>query len=885
MAAGISPPAIILGLLFILSLFSTSVSSAEAEENLLAFRSSLEDPTNALSGWSPAAGHVCNWTGVTCDPSSGRVASLVLRSLNLSGEISPSLCRLAGLSELNLAGNFFNQSIPLHLAQCTSLQALNLSNNLLWGTLPDQISQLRSLTSLDLSGNKLEGALPIGLGALDRLRVLNLGGNMFTGALHISIFGNLSDLVHIDISQNPSFSSELPPQLGNLKKLRKILMQSAGLRGGIPQSFVGLGELEILDLSRNNLSGKIPVGFGLRLAKLVYLDLSQNRLSGSFPGEICSGMVLAELNLHTNSFSGELPESMGSCSNLERLQLQNGGFSGEFPSGLWALSKMTVIRAENNRFSGEIPDYIRTASRLELVQIDNNSFSGRIPPGFGMISSLYRFSASMNGFYGELPENFCDSPAMSIISFSHNSLTGSIPSPRRCRKLVSLSLAGNHFTGEIPNSLTQLPVLTYLDLSDNNLSGEIPQGLQNLKLALLNVSFNQLSGEVPLPLISGLPASFLQGNPGLCGPGLANPCGAEEAQKRRNLSLTYALISIAFAGGVILVAAALYVKNQSLRRKARRAHSASWKSVLYYPLRITEDDLLMRFNESNCVGRGAFGEVYAIRLPGGEVVAAKKLIYPTNLSMRSLKTEIKTLAKARHKNLTKLLGFCYSEGIVVLIYESLPKGSLGDAISRSGFSMEWPTRLRIAMGAAQALSYLHEHYVPTLLHRNVKSRNVLLDVDYEPKLTDFGLDRVLGESSYGSSMASELGSRCYLAPECGYSKKATEKMDVYSFGVLLLELVTGRPAEQPEPRDSLDVVRWVRRRINTDNRFQILDQKISGTALPSISGALDLALRCTAVSPEKRPTMLEVLRSLQSLESAADPPPVLSADTSYSGNP
>lgn len=763
MAAGTSLPAVLLGLFFFLSLFTISVSSAEAE-HLLAFRSSLEDPTNALSDWSPAAGLVCNWTGVTCDSSSGAVVSLVLRSLNLSGEISTSLCRLTGLSELNLAGNFFNQSIPLHLSQCTSLQTLNLSNNLLWGTLPDQISQLPSLTLLDLSKNKLEGPLPIGLGALNRLQVLNLGGNLFTGALHISIFRNLSDLVHIDISQNPSFSSELPYQLGNLKKLRKILMQSAGLHGGIPESFRGLDELETIDLSRNNLSGKIPSGFGLGLAKLVYLDFSRNKLSGSFPGEICSGMVLSELNLHTNSFSGEIPESMGNCSSLERLQLQSSGFSGEFPSGLWSLSKLTIIRAENNRFSGEIPDSIRTASRLELVQIDNNSFSGRIPPGFGTIGSLYRFSASQNGFYGELPENFCDSPAMSIISFSHNSLSGSIPSPRRCRKLVSLSLAANHFTGEIPGSLAQLSVLTYLDLSDNNLSGEIPLGLQSLKLALLNVSFNQLSGEVPLSLISGLPASFLQGNPGLCGPGLANPCGAEGVQKRRNLSLTYALISIAFAVGVLLAAAAVYAKNQSLRRKARRAHSGSWRSVLYYPLRITEDDLLTRFNESNCVGRGAFGEVYAIRLPGGEVVAAKKLIYPTSLSMRSLKTEIKTLAKARHKNLTKLLGFCYSEGLVVLIYESLPGGSLGDAISSSGFSMEWPTRLRIAMGAAQALSYLHEHYVPTRLHRNVKSRNVLLGVDYEPKLTDFGLDRVLGESSYGASMASELGSRCYLAP-------------------------------------------------------------------------------------------------------------------------
>ncbi|MQM20588.1 hypothetical protein Taro_053612 [Colocasia esculenta] len=890
MATTTSPPCFLLLLICLVFLFLAlcAISGGGASSDadlLLAFRSSVEDPTKGLSDWSPsAAAHVCNWTGVTCSaPSvsaasksgSGLVTSLDLRSLNLSGEISPALCQLAGLSHINLAGNSFNQPIPLHFSQCTKLQTLNLSSNLLWGTLPDQMTLLSSLTLLDLGRNRIEGPIPLGLGSLWKLQVLNLGSNLFSGALHPSVFANLTELTHLDLSQNPTLSSELPRDLGKLEKLQKVLMQSSGLHGDIPQSLLGLHNLEVLDLSQNNLSGRIPLGFGLGLAKLLCLDLSQNKLSGSFPIDICYGKVLSELSLHTNAFTGVLPESLGKCSSLARLQLQNSGFSGNFPPGLWSLPKLTIIRAENNWFSGVIPDSIRTAARLEQVQVDNNSFTGRIPLGLGALGSLYKFSASLNGFYGDLPDNFCDSPVMSIVNLAHNSLSGPIPAPRNCRKLVSLSLAANHFTGAIPSALAQLPVLTYIDLSNNHLTGEIPQGLQNLKLALFNVSFNQLSGKVPSSLISGLPASFLQGNSGLCGPGLPNPC-EEVKQKRRNVGLICALISFAFAVGVMLLAVGLRARHRSSLMQPWGPLPGSWKCVFYYPLKITEDDLQAGLNERNCVGRGAFGEVYVIGLPGGDTVAVKKLIYSTSLSQRSLRTEVKTLAKARHKNVAKLLGFCYSEGFILLVYEFLPKGSLGDAVARSDFSFEWPRRLRIALGAAQALSYLHKDYVPKLLHRNVKSTNILLDVNFEPKVTDFALDRVVGEASYKLSVASELGACCYMAPERGYSKKATEKMDVYSFGVVLLELITGRPAEQAESRDSLDVVKWVRRKINTTNGgFQILDPKISNSSQQEMLAALDLALRCTSVMPEKRPTMLEVVRSLQSLEPIVDLSPVL----------
>ncbi|WCJ33942.1 Leucine-rich repeat receptor-like protein kinase family protein [Euphorbia peplus] len=876
-----SPIYFLLSITFPTLFFLTSSSSLPESDILLSFKSSIEDPQNSLSTWSSNSNlHYCNWTGINCSsPNSLTVTSINLQSLNLSGEISSSICELNSLNVLNLADNLFNQPIPLHLSQCTSLVTLNLSNNLIWGTIPEQISGFGSLRVVDFSRNHIEGKIPDSIGSLVNLQVVNFGSNLLSGNVP-SGFGNLSEILVLDLSQNAYLVSEIPSEIGNLEKLEELLLQSSGFYGEIPDSFVGLKSLAVLDMSQNNLSGVVPPKLGSSLRNLVSFDVSQNKLSGSYPNGICSSQGLKNIALHTNFFSGSIPGSVQECLNLERFQVQNNEFSGDFPDGVWSLGKIKLIRAENNRFSGNIPDSISMATQLEQVQIDNNSFTSNIPHGLGMVKGLYRFSASLNGFDGKLPPNFCDSPVMSIINLSHNSLSGQIPELKKCRKLVSLSLADNGFTGEIPSSLADLPVLTYLDLSDNKLTGSVPQGLQNLKLALFNVSFNQLSGRVPPALISGLPASFLEGNPGLCGPGLANSCSEELPRHHHSVGLSpmaCALISIAFGVGILLIAAGFFVFHRSSKQKSQEG---GWRSVFFYPLRVTEHDLIMAMNEKTAVGSGgAFGRVYIISLPSGELVAVKKIVNIGSQTSKTLKAEIKTLAKIRHKNIVKVLGYCHSDEAIFLIYEYLHKGSLGDLIGKPDNDvLQWSVRLRIAIGVAQGLAYLHKDYAPRLLHRNIKSKNILLDMDFEPKLTDFAFDRIVGDAAFRSTIASECADSCYNAPEVGYHKKATEQMDVYSYGVVLLELITGRQAEQAEPAESLDIVKWVRRKININNgAVQVLDPKVSNGFQQEMLGALDIAIRCTSVMPEKRPSMVEVVRGLLCLTSISQfPRPSLS---------
>ncbi|KAJ0987056.1 hypothetical protein J5N97_005412 [Dioscorea zingiberensis] len=668
------PHHLLLLLLFISTSITTTTSSSSSSEQdlLLSFKSSIINGSHqSLSNWSPNT-PTCNWTGISCSTSSPpSITSIDLQGLNLTGSISSSICQLPHLSHLNLANNLLSQPIPLHLSQCSSLISLNFSNSLLWGTLPDQVSQITSLTVLDLSHNQIEGQIPLGIGSLKSLQVLNLGSNSFSGAVHSSIFANLTELLLLDLSQNPSLSSELPVELGRLSKVKRIFMQGCGFFAGIPESILALHELEVLDLSRNNLTGRIPLGFGLGLTKLVSVDLSQNKLYGSFPADVCYGKALQEISLHTNSFTGFVPGSIGKCSSLESIQIQDNGFYGEFPAGLWSLPEIRIVRAENNRFSGELPDFVGVPSLLEQIQIDNNSFTGRIPKGIGLINTLYRFSASFNGFHGS----------------------------------------------------------------------------------------------VPLSLVSGLPASFLQGNPGLCGPGLPNQCIKTERKKSsRSSGLIFAAIAIAFAFGFMLLALGLFAVH---RLSCKKSLTSNWKSVFFYSLGIREDELLMSLDEKNIIGRGTFGDVYKIKLPTGECIAVKKLSNSGKLSFRTAKAEIRKLAKTRQKNLTKLLGFCHSENVVLLIHEYLSNGSLGDSLCNLESPLELTVRMHIALGAAQ---------------------------------------------------------------EQGCSKKATDQMDVYSFGVVLLELITGRKAEMPEPRESIDIVTWVRRKINMTNAtHQILDPNISNS--------------------------------------------------------
>ncbi|QCD97464.1 serine/threonine kinase [Vigna unguiculata] len=260
-----------------LSIFDLSSSSSEGD-TLLSFKASIEDSKKALSTWSnTSSNHYCNWTGITCSTTPLlSVISINLQSLNLSGDISSSICDLPHLSYLNLADNIFNQPIPLHLSECASLETLNLSTNLIWGTIPSQISQFASLRVLDLGRNHIEGKIPESLGSLKNLQVLNMGSNLLSGTVP-AVFGNLTKLEVLDLSQNPYLVSEIPEDIGDLENLQQLMLQSSSFQGKIPDSLVGLVSLTHLDLSENNLTGGVPQALPCLLYTSIYFFGTPNK--------------------------------------------------------------------------------------------------------------------------------------------------------------------------------------------------------------------------------------------------------------------------------------------------------------------------------------------------------------------------------------------------------------------------------------------------------------------------------------------------------------------------------------------------------------------------------------------------------------------------------
>jgi serine/threonine protein kinase len=239
---------------------------------------------------------------------------------------------------------------------------------------------------------------------------------------------------------------------------------------------------------------------------------------------------------------------------------------------------------------------------------------------------------------------------------------------------------------------------------------------------------------------------------------LPNDCVDAPSRKRRGLALAATVAS--FLAGAALLAAGAF----AVCKRLHGGEPSPWKLVLFHPVKVTGEELLAGFHDRSIIGRGAFGKVYLIELQDGQNIAVKRLVNSGKLTFRAVKNEMKALAKVRHKNIAKMLGFCYSDGEVSVIYDYLQMGSLQDLICAPKFTMAWKDRVRIAMGVALGLAHLHRDHTPQVLHRDLKASNVLLDDEFEPRITGFGVDRVVGEMAYQTSMASDLNCKCYVAP-------------------------------------------------------------------------------------------------------------------------
>ncbi|CAL5383921.1 unnamed protein product [Camellia sinensis] len=786
-----------------------------------------------------------------------------LRSLDLSynlftGDFPVSITNLTNLEKLNFNENvgFKVWQLPENISRLTKLKSMVLTTCMVRGLIPASIGNMTSLVDLELSGNYLVGQIPVEVGLLENLQQLELYYNGLSGAIPEEL-GNLSKLVDWDMSVN-KLTGKIPESICRLPKLKVLQLYNNSLTGEIPEAMANSTTLTTLSVYDNMLTGEVPRGLG-GSSPMIVLELSENRFSGELPAMACNGGKLLYFLVLENMFSGKVPESYASCRSLLRFRVSYNQLEGSIPEGLLALPRVSIVDLGYNRLNGSIANTIGNAKNLSELFIQSNRISGVLPPEISQAVNLVK------------------------IDLSNNLMSGPIPSEiGNLRRLNSLMLQGNKFNSSIPDSLSSLKSLNVLDLSNNLLMGNIPESLCELLPNSMNFSDNLLSGPIPLSFIKGGLVESFSGNPGLCVPVNLNPsgtnlpiCSQSYKQKKTN-----SIWVIGVSVGIVVVGIILFLKrwfsSQHPTMENDETLSSSFFSYdvkSFHRISFDQRQIVEAMVDKNIVGHGGSGTVYRIELSNGDVVAVKKLWSLKTKDSASedqlfvaneLKTEVDTLGSIRHKNIVKLYCYFSSLDCNLLVYEYMPNGNLWDALHKGKILLDWAIRHQIALGIAQGLAYLHHDLKPSIIHRDIKSTNILLDINYQPKVADFGIAKVLqargGKDSTTTVIAGTYG---YLAPEYAYSSKATTKCDVYSFGVVLMELVTGRKPVEAEFGENKNIIYWVSSKVETkEGAMEVLDKQISRLFKDEMINVLKIAIRCTFKAPGQRPTMNEVVQLL-----------------------
>ncbi|KAL9438682.1 hypothetical protein AB3S75_024368 [Citrus x aurantiifolia] len=866
-------------LLFLIftSLGVSSASAATDKEILLQFKGNItDDPHNKLASWVSSGNPCENFKGVFCNPD-GFVDKIVLWNFSLGGVLSPALSGLKSLRVLTLFGNRFTGNLPQEYAEMQTLWKINVSSNALSGSISEFIGDLPNIRLLDLSRNSYSGEIPFALFKYCyKTKFVSLSHNNLSGSIPLSI-ANCTYLEGFDFSFN-NLSGELPSQICNIPVLDFISVRGNALTGTVEEQFSQCQSIKNLDLSSNLFIGLAPFGV-LGLKNISYFNVSHNGFHGEIPEIGICGEGMQVFDASWNEFDGVIPLSITNCRNLKVLDL---GF---------------------NRLIGSIPTGITDLRRLLKISLANNSIGGTIPPNLGSIEVLEVLDLHNLNLRGEVPDDISNCQFLLLLDVSGNALGGDIPQALyNMTNLKILDLHQNHLNGSIPPSLGNLSNLQVLDLSQNSLSGSIPSSLGNLRnLTHFNLSSNNLSGTIPSTIQHFGVSAFLN-NTGLCGPPLETSCsgrgkGMTPTSKNPKVLSVSAIVAIVAAALILAGVCVVTIMNIKARRRKRDDETMVVEGT---PLGSTDSNViigkLVLFSKSlpskyedweagtkalldkEClIGGGSIGSVYRASFEGGVSIAVKKLETLGRIrNQEEFELEIGRLSNIRHFNLVAFQGYYWSSTMQLILSEFVPKGNLYDNLhgvnypgtSTGGIGnpeLHWSRRFHIALGTARALSYLHHDCKPPILHLNLKSTNILLDENYEPKLSDYGLAKLLPIlDNYGlTKFHNAVG---YVAPELAQSLRLSDKCDVYSFGVILLELVTGRkPVESPTTNEVVVLCEYVRELLERGSASACFDRSLRGFAENELIQVMKLGLICTSEVPSRRPSMAEVVQVLESI--------------------
>ncbi|KAL5732052.1 hypothetical protein ACHQM5_004711 [Ranunculus cassubicifolius] len=791
-----------------------------------------------------------------------------------SGKIPASYGSLKELTYLSLAGNDLSGFIPSEIGNLTNLRELYLGYfNEYKGGIPPEIGNMVNLVRLSLANCGLQGPIPPELGNLNKLDTLFLQTNQLTGSIPAQ-FGNLSSLKSLDLSNN-GLTGEIPEEFSKLEELILLNMFINKFHGEIPHFIQGLPNLEVLNLWENNFTGAIPPMLGEN-GRLKYIDLSTNKLTGLVPRYLCSGRRLETLILLNNFLFGPLPDDLGACTTLVRVRMGQNYLSGTIPEGFLYLPEVLLMELQNNYLTGSLAEYpAKVSSKLGQLNLSNNRLFGSLPSSIAKFSGLQTLLVSGNRFTGEIPREIGQLKHLLKLDMSRNNFTGVIPPEiGNCILLAYLDLSQNQLSGPIPIEIAQIHILNYFNVSSNHLQKSLPKEIGAMKsLTSADFSYNSFSGRIPE---TGQYAYFNStsfiGNPQLCGSFL-NPCNSNSTVSKQTLDQNNPKAQVPgkfklfFALGLLTCSLTFAIVAIIRTRSGGRKSSKVWKLTAFQKLNFGSSDILECLKDTNIIGRGGAGIVYKGVMPNGEQVAVKRLLGISKGSSHDngFSAEIGTLGRIRHRYIVRLQAFCSNKETNLLVYEYMPNGSLGEILhGKRGVHLKWDTRLKIAIEAAKGISYLHHDCSPLILHRDVKSNNILLDSEFEAHVADFGLAKFLQDTGNSECMSAIAGSYGYIAPEYAYTLKVDEKSDVYSFGVVLLELVTGRRPVGDFGEEGLDIVQWAKMKTSWSKEgvVKIIDERLSNVPIDEAMQVFFVGMLCVQEQSIERPTMREVVQML-----------------------
>ncbi|KAK4484214.1 hypothetical protein RD792_011436 [Penstemon davidsonii] len=859
---------------------------------------------------------------------------LSLNRNRVYGEIPSSLTSCHMLEVLSLSFNELEGNILGEIRNLSSLQWVDLARNNFTGTIPPSIGNLSNLVTLELSENKIKGKIPCEIGCLSGLTVLRLGINKLNGEMPQSIF-NLSRLEHLSLAENelsgklPSFfierglpnlkelylaynrfSGRIPNSISNLSNLNVLDFYSNSFSGHIPITLGNLHNLEILNLATNQFTNDLSVheeNFLTSLANCSYLKVlwifnniiigllpkstgsgnlstslesfiaSSCRISGTIPNEIGNLSNLIWLDLGDNELNGIIPPTLGKLENLQSLDLSGNKLQGSMPNSFCNLRNMYQAHLSGNRISRQLPTCLGNLLSLRELYLANNAFSSKIPLTFWSNEHIQIIDFSNNFFDGPLPHETEKLKGLTVLNLSGNQFSGKIPITfGQLQSLNSLALSNNKLQGPIPDFFDNLKGLEYLDLSHNNLSGEIPKSLETLTdLNYFNVSFNDLSGEIPNggPFINFTIDCF-RGNKGLCGASRfkINACKLSKLKSsRKNIYIRYIMPPIAFIilASIIVILLLRYRARKSLLSPPSNSPlGLAHERVSYYELLRATNNL----EQVNLIGRGSLGSVYKGIFSNGTTAAVKVFDLDVQGALKSFDIECQILRNIRHRNLVKVITSCSNLDFKALILEYMLNGNLDQWLYSPNYFLSIAQRLEIMIDVASAIEYLHQDYSSPIIHCDLKPSNILLDEDMVAHVGDFGIAKLL-TNERRMELTKTLGTIGYMAPEYGSEGLVSTSVDVYSYGILLMETFTRKKPTDEMFMGQLTLRSWVFGSLSNEiakivdiDLLNVDRENIRAKHEMLLTLIMELALECTADSPEERINIKDILIRLKKIK-------------------